>query len=94
MGPRRLNADGAEKGMGVMVGCSGSPEKSHSLRLAPLLLSGLLEWDWSRAPSYLPMKQGWGRLAEAWLPVSLWPVLRSNPSTTTMYRLCDLQQIS
>lgn len=50
MGPKRLNADWAEKGVGLMVGCSGSLEKSHSLRLAPLPLLGFLEWDWSRAP--------------------------------------------
>lgn len=47
--------------------------------------------SWSRIGAGLPeMFLG---VAEAWLPVPLWPVLGSNTSTITMYKLCDLQQV-
>ena len=75
---------------GVRVGRAGSREKSRSLRW----LLGCCQGSRSGIGAELPKIFLGGRgLAEAWLPTPLWPVLGSDPSTATTYKLCDLQQV-
>lgn len=95
MRPKRLSADGAEKGSGGHGGLlwesREKPQSEAGSSAAVRALGVGLEQGSQLSPC--EAGAGWGGVAEAWLPLPLWPVLGSNPSTTTPYKLCDLQPI-